>query len=350
MSNIIDANKSISLKDDLLKVRDTFLYLLRNWKKILITGVVGGLIGIGYAYFKKPLYVATLTFAVEEEKSGGGLGGALGLASQLGIDINGSAGGAFTSTNLISLMKSRLLIEKTLLDPVNIKGKNTSLVEYYIDINKIRDDKSKAHIVFPVSANRENFTLQQDSLLGVIYEDISMVNLSVAAKDKKSSLITIEVKSGDEAFSKNLAEVLAKVTSEFYVDTKSKKARNNFEILQRQTDSIRSELNRAISGVATATDQAYNLNQAYNIRRVPVSQKQVDVQANTAILTELVKNLELAKVGLRKETPLIQIIDRPILPLRKDKPRKLTSAIAFSLIFSSLVVLMMVLRRIWTNL
>jgi hypothetical protein len=36
----------------------------------------------------------------------------------------------------------------------------------------------------------------------------------------------------------------------------------------------------------------------------------VDVQANTAILTELVKQSELAKVTLRKETPLIQIIDR----------------------------------------
>jgi hypothetical protein len=42
----------------------------------------------------------------------------------------------------------------------------------------------------------------------------------------------------------------------------------------------------------------------------------VDVQANT--LTELV-NSGLAKVTLRKETPLIQIIDRPILPLAKER-------------------------------
>jgi uncharacterized protein involved in exopolysaccharide biosynthesis len=46
----------------------------------------------------------------------------------------------------------------------------------------------------------------------------------------------------------------------------------------------------------------------------PSARKQVDVQANTAILTELVKQSELAKVTLRKETPLIQVIDRPILP------------------------------------
>ena len=56
-----------------------------------------------------------------------------------------------------------------------------------------------------------------------------------------------------------------------------------------------------------------------NVKRVPSVNRQVDVQANTAILTELVKNLELAKVDLRKETPLIQIIDTPILPLPFEK-------------------------------
>ena len=62
-------------------------------------------------------------------------------------------------------------------------------------------------------------------------------------------------------------------------------------------------------------DNTFNLNPALNVRRAPVARNQVDVQANTAILTELVKQSELAKVTLRKETPLIQVIDKPILPL-----------------------------------
>lgn len=86
-------------------------------------------------------------------------------------------------------------------------------------------------------------------------------------------------------------------------------------ILQKQTDSIRAELNSAITGVAVANDNTFNLNPAHNVNRAPSARRQVDVQANTAILTELVKQAELAKVTLRKETPLIQVIDRPILPL-----------------------------------
>ena len=51
------------------------------------------------------------------------------------------------------------------------------------------------------------------------------------------------------------------------------------------------------------------------------------MQANTAILTQLVAQLEMAKVNLRKETPLVQLIDRPILPLEKDKVGRLKSLI-----------------------
>ena len=45
----------------------------------------------------------------------------------------------------------------------------------------------------------------------------------------------------------------------------------------------------------------------------------VDVQINTAIFQELVKQLELAKVSHRNSTPLIQIIDRPTYPLENSK-------------------------------
>jgi hypothetical protein len=95
-------------------------------------------------------------------------------------------------------------------------------------------------------------------------------------------------------------------------------------------------LNGAITGVATANDNAFNLNPALTVKRAPVAKRQVDVQANTAILTQLVTNLELAKVTLLKETPLIQVIDRPILPLKKENVGKLKSLL-FGGIFSCVV-------------
>ena len=75
--------------------------------------------------------------------------------------------------------------------------------------------------------------------------------------------------------------------------------------------------------------------------------RQIDVQANTAILTELVKQTELAKVSLRKETPLIQVIDSPILPLKKDKIGIMLGVILGSLIALFLSLLFIVFKNIF---
>src|SRR5471030_629022 len=100
-------NDEVSLKKFILRLQEWWRYLLAWWFVILIAATVGAGIGFVYACFNKPIYRATLSFALEDDKSSGGLGGALGLASQFGFDLGGSGGGAFTRDNLLELMKSR---------------------------------------------------------------------------------------------------------------------------------------------------------------------------------------------------------------------------------------------------
>ena len=324
-------NDEISLKELIEKAKEWYLYLLSQWKIIVLAGILGAAIGLTYSFIKKPVYTATLSFVVEDEKSGGGLSGALGLASQFGIDLGGGSSSIFSGSNLIEFFKSRNMVEKTLMTPVLVDGKLISLAEMYIQNSKWRkswDKKPKlTNIQFLPNANRKNFSRIQDSIMGVLYGNLSKNDLSVSLKDKKISIIIIETSSTNELFAKYFTEALAKKVSDFYIATKSKKARLNMSILEKQTDSIRRELNGAITGVAVANDNTFNLNPSLNVRRAPSARRQVDVQANTAILTELVKQTELAKVTLRKETPLIQIIDNPILPLYKEKFGKLKGII-----------------------
>jgi uncharacterized protein involved in exopolysaccharide biosynthesis len=120
------AEDEISLKELILKIKDWYRFLLTKWLVILAAGIIGGAIGVGYAFTQKATYTASLSFALEDEKQGGGgLSGALGLASSLGIDLGGSAGGAFSGANLIELMKSRNIVEKSLLNSITVNGKTT---------------------------------------------------------------------------------------------------------------------------------------------------------------------------------------------------------------------------------
>ena len=336
-------NDEISLKELIQKIQEWIAYLKTQWKLIIGIAALGGILGFTYAIFQKPTYFATTTFVLEEDKGGGGgLGGAMGLASSFGLDLGGGGGGLFTSTNIIELMKSRLVVEKTLLNPVNVAGKEISLADYYIQINEL-----KTKVNFPVNADRTKFSLEQDSILNGISSSLIKDNLTIIQKDKKVSIISLTVKTENELFSKLFCEQLLKETSNFYIETKSKKSRLNVDILQHQADSIRAELNGAITGVATASDNVYNLNPAFNVKRTPSTRRQVDVQANTAILTQLVAQLELSKVSLRKETPLVQLIDRPILPLEKDKVGRLKSLVLGGFLGGFLTVLYLVFGQLY---
>ena len=309
-------------------VKKWFMYYKLNRKLILYSLIFGVLLGLFIALLEKPTYKAVLTFAMEEDKgAGGGIGGALGLASSLGIDLGSNiagGGGAFSANNLSVLMKSRLIVEKVLLDSYIINDRKTTLADYYLEVSNLKtkwkDDLRLKDIKFPINSNREKFTLVQDSILFVLHKKLTKQgNLDILQKDKKVTIVTIEVNSKNEIFSKIFCEALANETSKFYIQTKSKKARNNTDLLQKQTDSVKSSLFKNISGVAKESDNIFNLNPSYNTKGVNSKKFQVDVTANTEILKQLVVQLELSKVTLRKETPLIQLIDSPRLPLEKDQ-------------------------------
>ena len=357
INNPVTHNDEISLKELVIKIKDWLAYFKTKWLIIVLFGLLGSILGYTYAYFQKPTYKAVLTFALEDDKAaGGGLGSAMGLASTLGIDVGSSGGGgAFAGSNLIELMKSRLLVEKTLLNTIQINGETLTMAEYYIRNNKLREQWNNnpklSGIQFLPNADRTKFTVLQDSILQSIFKAVTSPKaLLIQQKDKKVSITTIEVTNENENFAKLFCENLIKETSNFYIETKSKKSRLNVEILQKQTDSIRGELNGAITGVAAELDNVYNLNPAFNVKSSPSKRRQVDVQANTAILTQLIAQLELAKVSLRKETPLIQMIDQPILPLEKIRTGKLTSLILGGFLAAFVTILFLAFGRMYKKL
>ena len=349
-------NEEITLKELILKAKEWYTFLLSQWKIIVLSGTIGAILGLGYYKKKKPTYTATLTYALEDGKSSSGLGGALGLASSFGFDIGGAGGnsGAFSGANLMELFKSRAMVEQTLLAPVTQNNKSISLAEMYIQDKKWREKWEEKpalkSITFLPNTDRNKFTRTQDSIFGVIYNDLSKNALTVDQKDKKVAIGTITLKGTNEYFAQQFTLALTKTVTDFYIETKSKRAKENMDILVRQTDSIRGELNGAITGVAVANDNTFGLNPALNVKRVPSARRQVDVQANTAILTELVKQAELAKVTLRKETPLIQVIDQPILPLPKEKFGKVKGILLGGILAGFLTVLGLIVRRIFKEL
>jgi uncharacterized protein involved in exopolysaccharide biosynthesis len=338
----------ISLKDLILKIKNWYHFLLSKWKTILIAGILGGALGLTYAIFKKPVYTAETTFVLQEGDKAGGLGQYAGLASMIGIDLGGGGGGVFEGDNILELYKSRKMIEKTLLTQDTFNNKVELIINKYIEFNELRDQWNKkpelSNISFDIAKN--NFTIKHDSIINEIVKDFNKSFLQVTKPDKKLSIIKVIFTIKDELFAKSFTNKLVENVNDFYVATKTKKSAENLAVLQEQADSVKRVLNNSLGGVAASIDANPNINPVYQTLRVPTQRKQVDVQASGAVYQEIVKNLELAKVTFRRDKPLIQVIDEPILPLENNKLGKLLGILLGGVLLSFLTILFLFSKRI----
>lgn len=342
-------DEEISLKELISKLQEWYGYLLSRWAIIMAFGVMGGVLGLTYSLFRKPIYTAVTTFVLEDGDNGSvGLGQYAGLASMVGVDLGGGGGGIFQGDNILALYKSRSMIEKTLLTDVEYLGNKKLLVDHYIDFTEMRNKWAKKPELKGIQfRTKSTFTRMQDSILGVIVNDINSNYLSVAKPNKKLSIIEIGVKAHDEFFAKAFNEQIVKNVNDFYIQTKTKKALENVAILQQKTDSVRSVMNNAIYNVAIVSDATPNLNPTRQVQRTaPVQRSQFSAETNKEILGELVKNLEMSKIAFRKEMPLIQVIDKPIFPLEIDRVGKLKGIVLGGVLLGFLSVLFLSLRKI----
>ena len=337
--------QEITLNDLVLKLYEWYSYLKSRWLLLALAGFFGIALGYAYAFLKKPRYEAVATFALEDSGASGSMGQYAGLASMIGLDLGGGGGGIFQGDNIIELYKSRAMIQQTLLSEAVFDGKSQLLVERYLTFNGLeKDPDGKPHPNFQLPAG-QRFSRVQDSLLGEVVNRISTENLMVAKPDKKSAVIRVQFTSKDELFAKIFTDYIIQNVSDYYVSSKTKKTSRNVAVLQRQTDSVRRMLNGNITQIATSVDANPNPNLARQVLRVPSQRRQIDAEANKAILVELVKNLELSKIALLKETPLIQVVDVPILPLKKVVPGKLACMFIGGFVLLLLTAVALLLRR-----
>ncbi|MNL16285.1 hypothetical protein D3C87_1373180 [compost metagenome] len=225
------------------------------------------------------------------------------------------------------------------------------IIDRYIEINKLKgkwEQERIGNINFKSISPKLERTC--DSIIDKTVEDINKNYLSVSKPDKKLSIIKVDVTSEDDVFAKSFNNELVKNVNDFYIETKTKKTKQNVDILQYKTDSVRSVMNGAIYSAVVASDETPNLNPTKQVKRLaPMQKAQFSAETNKAVLTELIKNLELTKISLLKETPLIQVIDSPIFPLKEDKLGKTKGVILGAFLFGFFVVVYFSGRRILNN-
>lgn len=300
---------------------------LQYWKLILICMIIGSVLGLAYALLKSKTYTAKLSFIVEDAKTSGG-SMASALAGELGFDLGNLSGGngILSGDNVLELLKSSRFMKSTLLsDYADSSANGITLADQYATVYQLSNKwKNSDAIGKEIHFNilKDKPSRLEDSLLQIIILRISEKELNISKPDKKLNIFEIETTMRDEKLAQLFCERLLKKTTDFYIETKTNRSKKNVDRLQKRADSIGLLLNRQTYASSSENTKLIDLNPVYGTNSVPAEITARDKVVLSTIYAEVIKSLEVSKSALMQETPTVQIIDHPELPLKVNSSNK----------------------------
>ena len=323
-----------TLKDVFLTIRDYKNELKRKLVLIISVVILFSLIGYIYSINQEDKYVATLSFIVEGDEDGLNLSSLGGMASQFGLDFGGGGSSSFSQQNVIELLKSRKIVEESLKKEYTISGKRYSLLEHYIINNNIIEDSSE--IKFDGIYN--------DSITNIVWRQIIDNKLEVLYQNDEANILNLNYSSVSSQFAKYFTESLIDEMTGMYSSYQTEKIRFSLNNLKSRSDSVFSELQRSERNLARIKDRNTRVITASG--RLDEIRYMRQVQVLNTMYLELIKNTEIVRMSLLNETPIIQIVDTPILPLFTLKRSFIFWVTIFSFLGFSIISFIIIIRKL----
>ncbi len=337
----------ITLKELILKLKEFWAYLWERKISIVIVALLMAAIFAIKSKMKPVEYQASLTFMVDEDTGGGGIGGIL---SQFGL---GGGGSEYNLQKILTLSKSMRIASEVLLDTGVVDGKADLYGNHIIDIYEFHDKKS--------------WKKPENGLDGFYFGDASRSQLSqnialksifakvIGGKKTKNPLysssvnddtgiMTLSVKSESADLSLGLVKNFFKHLSEYYISKSTEKTESTLTILKAKTDSIFSLLNQKQYALAQFKDK----NRGIYLNKIKTQEQRLMTQITALQMAwgESLKNQEMADYALKEQTPFIQPIDVPFAPIEPIPNSLLKALIIGGFLGGFLAVAYFIFRKI----
>lgn len=308
-----------SFRDVLNTLKSFSRFFLKKWWLVVLVICIALGAGIFYQQKQNPKYEAVCTFILEDKSSGSS--GLASLASQFGFNIGGiSGGGMFAGDNILKILTSKKVVQQVLLSRIDDASYNTrTLADLYLAFSGIRksSEEKKNPINFQFADIKEKMSPVQDSILNNIYETIVEKNLQVERTSKQGTIIMTKTVAANSLFARLLTERLVEQAGHLYLEVKTSNAQANVLELQRRSDSLLSLLNR--KSYVAASVQPLDINPGIRSATVPLEIATRDKAVLGTLYAEVTKSLEMSKLMLSQQMPVIQVLDTPPYLLSDNK-------------------------------
>ena len=200
-----------------------------------------------------------------------------------------------------------------------------SIVKYtiglpFVLLNAIKGEKED--IVLPDDSLTDNgpkplvVTEKELALLEKLGESISLV------VDKKEGKLTLMVKGSEPIQTAELALKAQQLLQDEITRFRVEKSQSQLDYIQARYDEVKKEAEYYQERLAIVTDRSQNLGTARD--KIELSQIQTKYNVANAIYTEMAKQLEQAKMQVKKDTPVFTVVQPVKVPNKSANSRTKT--------------------------
>jgi capsule polysaccharide export protein KpsE/RkpR len=249
----------------------------------------------------------------------------------LGLAFGFGGGGGTEYYNVTELVNSRNVSRKVVQYSAQNK-KYKSLIEWILE-----DFKKRSEGKVSISKNNEENIHAAAQVL------ISSTKVAV----EKSGFTSIKVSTCDPELSLRLNQCILTGLSDFYINTKTEKARSDLEKIANLRDSLKKELSAIELSLLNFDDRnKYLVSEKAKLPYVQLLTLKEEVAEYYRIATESLQN---AKFMLLNQSPIFQVLDYPTKPVTTVPPKwKKSVVIGFivGLVLGTIFVLRKIIGRL----
>ena len=336
-----EQNKPVQVKpvaDDEIDLLELVKTLWNGRKTVILSVIFCAFLGLAIALLSPVEYTASTVMVPQSgNESQSKLGGLGGLAALAGISLDASSGGDLSPIvypQIVNSIPFQLELMKT---PLKFKdhAEPITLFDYYTVYNKssVIGTVKKYTIGLPglliqaIKGKPEELKLPGDST----NQPILLTEDQFEVKKKIDAIISLDLnaKDGYLTLTTSLPEALAaaqltrkaqEILQRFITEFKIEKTKDNLNFIQGRYDETKAEFEKAQVSLAMATDR--NKNFTSGLPQIEIDRIQTRYTISFSVFQELAKQLEQAKIQVKKDTPVFTIVEPVSVPSEKSKPKK----------------------------
>lgn len=346
-------NQGVSIKDLILKIKEFWFEAWRNWWIIALFILVVLAFQVYQVFTQKAYYPSQLTFMVNEQEGGGGLGAMAGVLGNFGL----GRGGDFNLEKMLELSKSRKIIQNVLLSKGQMYNREDYYANHLINLYEYHEewaeDTTGLNGFLFTNSDPSNFSRAENKALMALHTRVignrdrgidPLLNSSVS---ENTGIMTLKLVSLSEDFSIGFLRAVYENLSDFYVNKTIEKQQHTYDAVKSKADSLKTELSSAEYSLANFLDRnrgLYNKKDQLNQLRLEAKVKYL-----AAAWATVEEQKEVAEFSLRDRTPVVQVIDLPIAPIKPVKKSLIMAGIISILLGTFLGLLLIIGRRVYKD-